>query len=312
MLTREQKEAQLRMSFEEKIQRTKELILEWYLQYGGNVYVSFSGGKDSTALLHLARSIKGCENITGVFFDTGLEFPEIREFVKKQENIIWVKPDLTFKQVLEKYGYPVISKEQAQYINEAKHTKSEKLRGIRLGTGIGHIANKWRDLIDAEFEVSHKCCLAMKKRPAASFEKKTGMKRIVGTMASESKLRLQRYFNGNCNAFSSKHPMSKPLSFWNEQDVLRYLSENNIEISGIYGKIEKDAEGKYYTTGRDRTGCMFCMFGVHLEGNPNRFEKMKDTHPVQYEYIMNKLNGKHVLDVYLACAKGKTKECKNG
>lgn len=43
--TREQKEAFLKMSLEDKIQRTKELILEWYLQYDGKVYVAFLVGK---------------------------------------------------------------------------------------------------------------------------------------------------------------------------------------------------------------------------------------------------------------------------
>lgn len=304
MMTREQKEAQLNMSFEEKVQRTKELVLEWYLQYGGKVYVSFSGGKDSTVLLHLARSIKGCEDILGVFFDTGLEFPEVRNFVKKQSNILWLKPKLTFKQVLEKYGYPIISKEQASYIYEVRNTKSDKLKAKRLGDGTGHIAQKWRKLIDADFKISDYCCDVMKKRPAASFERQSGMKPIIGTMAGESNLRLQKYYQSNCNAFSSRHPVSKPLSFWNEQDVLRYCVDNGLEIASVYGDIEQTVDGRYYTTGRDRTGCMFCMFGVHLEGEEHRFEKMKHTHPLQYDYIMNKLNGKHILEEYLKCKNG--------
>lgn len=302
LLSEQEKKRQLSMSYEEKVQRSKELILEWYLQYKGAVYVSFSGGKDSTVLLHLARSIKGCKDITGVFFDTGLEFPEIRNFVKKQENIIWIKPKLTFKQVIDKYGYPIISKEQSCAIYEIRNTKSEYLKKKRLGTGIGHLANKWRPLINSDFKISNQCCSVMKKIPAKKFERKSGLKPMIATMASESSLRMQKYFQGNCNAFSAKHPISKPLSFWNEQDILRYIVENNLEISSVYGGIEQTVDGRYYTTGRDRTGCMFCMYGVHLEGNPNRFEKMKKTHPVQYEYIMNKLNGKHILNEYLKCA----------
>lgn len=59
-ISREDKLKFLSMSLDEKVQRSKELILEWYYQYEGNVYVSFSGGKDSTVLLHLVRSLKAC------------------------------------------------------------------------------------------------------------------------------------------------------------------------------------------------------------------------------------------------------------
>lgn len=55
-------------------------------------------------------------------------------------------------------------------------------------------------------------------------------------------------------------------------------------------------ERKLYTTGCDRTGCMFCMFGVHLEKEPNRFQRMKITHPKQYDYCINKLGCGAVLD----------------
>ena len=130
--TKEEKKAFLKMTLEEKIQRTKELILEWYLQFDGKVYVSFSGGKDSTVLLHIARSITRCKDIVGVFSDTGLEYPEIRDFVKKQDNITWIRPKLTFKEVIEKYGFPIISKDQSRAIYDIRTTKSEKHKKYRL------------------------------------------------------------------------------------------------------------------------------------------------------------------------------------
>ena len=131
-MTREEKLALLKLSLDEKIKRTKELILEWYLQYDGQVFVSFSGGKDSTVLLHIARSIKTCADVPAVFVDTGLEYPEVRQNVKNTENVIWVKPKYTFKQVLEKYGYPIISKEQSRYIYDMRHSKSDKLKDVRM------------------------------------------------------------------------------------------------------------------------------------------------------------------------------------
>ena len=43
---------------------------------------------------------------------------------------------------------------------------------------------------------------------------------------------------------------------------------------------------QFYTTGVRRTGCMFCAFGAHLEKCPNRFQKMRETHPKQYDFCM--------------------------
>lgn len=81
-----------KLTLEEKVSYTVALLQEWYDHFGGKVYVAFSGGKDSTVLLHLARSYVD-PNIPGVFSDTGLEYPEIREFVKTKENITWIKPE---------------------------------------------------------------------------------------------------------------------------------------------------------------------------------------------------------------------------
>lgn len=95
-----------------KIRMTERRIREWVAEFGiDGVYVSFSGGKDSTVLLDICRKLY--PEIKAVFCDTGLEYPEIREFVRGYSNVDWLKPDLTFKQVIEKYGYPFISKEVA-------------------------------------------------------------------------------------------------------------------------------------------------------------------------------------------------------
>lgn len=102
-----------------KIQMTKQRIRQWIEEYGEEgVYVSFSGGKDSTVLLDIARSVY--PDIKAVFVDTGLEYPEIREFVKSFENVDWLRPKMTFKQVIEKYGYPFISKEVSNNVDGAR------------------------------------------------------------------------------------------------------------------------------------------------------------------------------------------------
>lgn len=96
---------------ETKIRLTRERIEAWYEYWYGRVYISFSGGKDSTVLLDLVRNVCGFTDVPAVFVDTGLEYPEIRDFVSTFDNVVWLKPDLNFKQVISKYGYPFPSKE---------------------------------------------------------------------------------------------------------------------------------------------------------------------------------------------------------
>ena len=108
-----------------KIRKTELRIREWYEHWDGNVYVSFSGGKDSTVLLDIVRHLY--PNVPAVFSDTGLEYPEIKEFVKTFPNVIIVRPKHSFKEILTKYGYPIISKEVANTVDNASRWIKENL-----------------------------------------------------------------------------------------------------------------------------------------------------------------------------------------
>lgn len=311
-----------------KISITRERIRQWVNEFGADgVYVSFSGGKDSTVLLRLVREMY--PEVEAVFVDTGLEYPEIRDFVRTFENVTWLKPKMNFRAVIEKYGYPFISKEVAHSVRIASHfLKNPELYKdkkpipiqnpddeyrpyalIRLEGGL-KAPNKdkrsmfnqtrWKFLIDAPFNISEKCCFVMKKEPLKDYHKETGKYPFTAQMACESRMRRTQWLKHGCNMFDAEKPMSNPMAFWTEQDVLEYIRTNNVKIAPVYGDVVYVGEdGMEYcncfteerknikTTGVDRTGCMFCGFGCHLEKtDKGRFESMKETHPKQYEWIM--------------------------
>ena len=345
-----------------KIQMTKRRISEWVEYFGEDgVYVSFSGGKDSTVLLDLVRKIY--PEIPAVFVDTGLEYPEIREFVRTFENVVWLKPKMNFRQVIEKYGYPFFSKEISECIAESRkyikiltdrqtdrqtevhyayriadmigvdrrknkgnksyqmlkegNIPSEILEApVRIKQLFGVKCDKYGDMYDrsrylfmleAPFEVSNMCCKVMKKAPVHAYGKETGRKPITAQMADESRLRTSKWLQNGCNSFEAKNPISNPMSFWTEQDVFLYIKENDIPLASVYGDIVVDYSAMdqcdnqmslsdygisekeipiLKTTGCERTGCMFCGYGCHLEKSPGRFERMKQTHPKIYDYSM--------------------------
>lgn len=291
------------LPLERKLGFTAARIAEFYNAMKGKVCVSFSGGKDSTVLLYLVRKL--FPDVRAVFADTGLEYPEIRDFVKTFDNVDWVKPDMPFNKVIEKHGYPVISKDVAQRLNEYRNKpngvaacylllkKWEETDYKKSKTNCG----KWSFLINAPFKISHKCCYEMKKKPLHKYQKETGLFPMIATMAEESWRRQTSWTMYGCNVTTGNNPRSAPMSFWTEQDVLQYIKLMDIPIASVYGDIVESVDrGGLTTTGAKRTGCMFCMFGVHLEKLPNRFQKMYYTHPKQWDYCINRLGLKQVLD----------------
>ena len=221
MHSKEQLEEMQRLPLHRKIQITTARIIEWYQHYNGMVYVAFSGGKDSTVLLDIARRIY--PDIPAVFSDTGLEFPEVRDFVKSLPNITIVRPEMNFRKVIETYGYPVVSKRVADTVEYGHKPGSFRWRELHgeikrsNGTPSEFNCEKWCYLLDAPFKVSSRCCSVMKKRPMEKYAKMTGRRPIIATMANESRSRRAAWLKLGCNAFSGKKPSSQPMSFWTEE-----------------------------------------------------------------------------------------------
>ena len=183
-----------------------ETFVAYCKEHDRTPYVSFSGGLNSTVLLDLARRFVD-PNMKGVFCSTGNEYPEIVRFVRHTDNIEIIHPAMPPREVMARYGFPLVSKEQAQAVRNIRTTNSDKLRTYRLyGDGVrraGVLSEKWRYLISEPYMTSEKCCEILKKRPFRKFNAQTQSLGMVGTMADESKLRQTMYVRrGGCNVFS--------------------------------------------------------------------------------------------------------------
>jgi len=294
------------LPLEVKIVKTQLRVKEWYERYDGNVYVARSGGKDSDVLGHIVNSIY--PDVPHVFINTGLEYSSVREH-GIEVSTKTISPSMSFVQVLRDYGYPVISKEVAQIVCEARANKEtgkytyrlKKLEGTAIDKKTGKLSQynipQYKYLLDAPFRISHKCCDVMKKNPAKKYEKETGNQPFIGTMASESRLRKEKWLKNGCNAFELERPTSQPLSFWTEQDILHYIAKFKVPIASAYGSlVYQDDDGMQYeellfadsmnltTTLCKRTGCIFCMFGIRQ--NTDRFLNLKEMEPEKYDYVM--------------------------
>lgn len=298
------------LPLKDKVSLTKLRIIEFYEHFAGNVYIAFSGGKDSTVLLNLVREIY--PEVKAVYYDTGLEFPEIKKHVKSFDDVDILHPEKSFRQVIDEYGWIFPSKEASRKVYYARQGSQWAINTLKGISSKGEPSKycqrfvKWGGLVDAPFKISDRCCEFMKKKIANKYVADTGKFPIMATMATESMLRRNGWLTTGCNAFDGKPPHGKPMSFWTEQDVLQYIKENSIPIASVYGDIV-EKNGRLCTTGESRTGCIFCLIGCHLEkGDRRRFVRLARTHPQIYKYCMENLGMKEILDYiqeYTGCEK---------
>jgi len=301
MIKAEELHIMQKWSLEQKIDHSINAIKQFYNFTNGKIVVMFSGGKDSTVLLHLVRQIY--PNVKGVFVNTTNEFTEILQFVKTLDNIDTIRPKMTFLDTVRNFGFPIVSKKVAKAIGYIKYP-TEKTKNVRnlVLTGINSkgqscksfkLAKKWYFLKDEEFDLTSKCCDILKHKPFKDYQKKHNVFPITGIMANEGQQRKGNYMRYGDNIYNEKSSISRPLSIWNEQDIWDYINKYNVSYSTIYDDL-KDEKGNIICKGEKRTGCAFCSFGLHLEKpdelNMRRFDRLKIREPKRYEQQMKLQN----------------------
>lgn len=271
-------------SLNKKIDHSLGVIEQYYNILNGGVFVSFSGGKDSTVLYWLARMLY--PDIKAAFCNTRNEYPEIVKFVldmkKNGYNIDIVLPKYKPHEIAEQFGFPLCSKQTANlvwYKRNRPDTYKAQQAVDNDRTAIARVANKYRYLFDVPYDVSDKCCEYLKKKPMHEYALANKLNPILGTMACESRVREKAYLHaGQCNTFNNRDKRkqkSRPLSIWLEEDVWECIRKNNIPISEIYTK-----DG-----GLSRTGCACCGFGAQF-ADDKRMQYCYDNYPKLYDYFM--------------------------
>lgn len=320
---------------ERKVRVTQTRIMEWYLHYNGKVKISFSCGVDSLVLLDLARRmypeigavfvnttmeypeiiqfVKTFENVDIIAPKTNYS-RVIKEYgypVISKEVSNYIHRMRTYDGCLEAYRQGLHLKSDEWIRNNFdsvpfpfwkcmlgfSHIKADEF----LQTGIMprmtySIPKRWQYLIDAPFDINDACCYHLKKAPIKKYLKENKCVSIIGTLAEESKLRESKWLQYGCNAFGAKEPTSKPLSFWTSQDILQYLKLTKLPYCELYGDIITMPDGKLKFTGCQRTGCVGCLYGCHIDKEPNRLQRLHITHPTIYKYLFEKLNYGMVCD----------------
>ncbi len=308
------------MPYEYKVYHAED-VAEAYLREctdrGLNVHVSV-GGLDSITLLVFLRDLGDRHNIpelrdvASVSVST-LEDKSIQA-VHKALGVEAVRPLKTKVEVLQQYGFPVLSKEIAAKI-ELLQNPSEKNRTVRHAIITGEtgeyggnqtdsrmkLSQRWLDKFGGyenetegvsyacpNFKVSSKCCYYLKERPCDDWAKEHNSVPFLGLMASEGGRRAKALMLHGCNYFGKSTIRSCPFAIFDRQDILQLALDLKVPVPAIYGEIIRDPDGTLRTTKAQRTGCSMCGFGIHMEKRPHRFDQLRETNPKEWDFWMRR------------------------
>jgi hypothetical protein len=302
------------LPYEQKVihatQRAREFY-DWAGEHGKNICVSI-GGLDSITLYYFLNRI-GIHAVPESV--SSLEDKSIQLIHQQIPGLVPIKPYKSKVEVLQEFGFPVISKEKAAKIENLQTPDNPKQTFIHaIMTGdmgaqghYGHskklkLPDKWIKLFGgmyaehrpdlqcqaAPFKCSARCCYWMKEKPAQDWQKKNNMVPYLGLMASEGGQREQGLMKNGCNYYGKSTIRSCPFAIFSRQDLLQLALDLNVPVPAIYGTIERREDETLYTTRAQRTGCSMCGFGIHIESRPHRFDRLFEDNPAEWDFWMNR------------------------
>lgn len=268
------------------------IIRDVIKKYGEeNFYISFSGGKDSTVLHYLVDKALPNNNIPRVFVNTGIEYIDIVQFVKKMaekdKRIKIINPSRNVKQMLESDGYPFKSKEFSHIlaIYQRSGIKPSVERYLNEDSGKYKCPNVLRYMFNDDFniKISEKCCLRLKKEPFKKWQKENGKSiTLTGMMASEGGLResIKGCIITDKNGMIKKfHPLLKVTNEWEDW----YIKTRNIKLCKLY----------YPPYNFNRTGCKGCPFALGLKDQLETMKMLLPAERKQCEYLWKPVYGEY-------------------
>ena len=306
----------IQLPYEAKLGLAETRVWEWRdtcRANGKDVCVSV-GGLDSIVLLLFVRKILG-DDVVGASV-SHLEDKSVQA-VHKQLGVECIKSGMPMVKVLQDYGFPIYSKQISGKIGslqikraDADERKTFYNHALMTGeTGPwGHFKNsdqmrmdddilekfggEWKedrpdlDCRCSPFKVSNQCCYIMKELPARKWQEEHEMWPFLGLMQSEGGQRKFSLIKHGCNYVGKTSQRSCPFNYFTRQDLLQLALDLNAPVPEIYGEIVRDADGKLRTTKAQRTGCVMCGYGIHLDARPHHFDYLRERSEKEWNFWM--------------------------
>lgn len=286
--------------FNYNVEMAKMRIRKLYNKFGNNIYLSYSGGKDSTIVLALIKLViaDGLPvKCPAVFCDTKIELNATKEFVDYIKNeyyrdVVIIKPDKSFDYVIKNYGKPIRSKLKSRILSDMQKNHNSKSAHFLYDDNHNRfsLANKDLHFIHPDFDIkiSNKCCTQLKKIPVKKYSKQNEMcGYFTGERAAEGGVRAVNYdkriMQGKspCTVMDGKQEKVSPIIDWSDDMCDLFIQKYKVPLS------------KAYTVyGCTRTGCFLCPFALDIANNLYTLYKYE---PNNYKASMHWLK-----DVYIA------------